>query len=116
MASLSDYSVLALFSRPDVKQWLPDEEVAFFDQTVAFPNKVEEFYNDILVLQRDSVSPNDLAKVSLKILHTCPIYALKNVSLRVSSCLVLCLYESVFNSSVCRSLYVCVNIYYFVRP
>ena len=60
-----------------VKQWLPDEEVAFLVQAVAFPNEVEEFYNDILVLRRDSVSPNDLAKVSLNILHTCPIYALK---------------------------------------
>ena len=41
---------LALFSRPGVIQWLPDEEVAFFDQAVAFTNEVAEFYNDILVL------------------------------------------------------------------
>ena len=51
-------------------------------QAVAFPNEVEEFYNDILVLRRDCASPNDLAKVSLKIVHTSPIYVLKMFLLR----------------------------------
>ena len=102
---LSDYSVLALFSRPDVKQWLPDVEVPFLDQAVAFLNEVEEFYNDILVLRRDSVSPNDLAKgvpqKSSPLSHLCA----ENVPLRVSGCLVLCLYD-LFSTLQFAGLYI----------